>query len=429
MKNFVKYLLTVISGCGIGYSQVSYNNCSQALEICPNEVFTLNNINSNVTFCPDCEDDFVFCFSTDNSIWLNFTTNNSGGDVQIDFSSLVFETNPNQDNELQATIIESVVPCDASTYTQIGSCHSNETANFTLTASGLTANTTYYVVIDGDKNGVGITTAAECTFNLVLSGSGVDRPLPDITVSASDTNICLNEEVVFTANLTDCPDNSSFYWYINGTLKSISPAPSFVSTELQQGDVVTVKTSCFLICNDTIEDSIQNINVFSFDVNAGDDVTINPGETVVLNGSTSATTYYWSPSFLVSNPNSLSPIASPAETILFSLTAIENDCTLHDEVLITVTDNMLVPNTFSPNGDGENDTWLIEGIEEKYSNNFVKIFDRWGQIIFQTSGYSEQKAWDGTIKSGKASEGVYFYSIELKDAENTILKGSLTLIR
>lgn len=429
MRNFVKYLLTVISGYGICFSQESYNNCSQALEICPNKTFTLNNINSNVTFCPDCEDDFVFCFTPDNSIWLKFTTNDIGGDVQIDLTSLVFETNSNQDNELQATIIESIVPCDASTFTQIGSCHSNETSNFTINATGLAAGTTYYVVIDGDKNGVGITQAAECSFNLIISGPGVDRPIPSISMNVNNTDICLNEEVVFTADLTDCPDNSSFYWYVNGILKAVNPNPAFVSTELQQGDVVTVKTSCFTICQDTVEDSSPSFNVFSFDINAGEDVIINPGETVILNGSTTATSYFWSPAFLVSNPNSLSPIVTPTETTLFSLSATENNCTLHDEVLVTVSDIMLVPNTFSPNGDGENDKWVINGLQEKYPNNFVKIFDRWGQIIFQSSGYSEQKAWDGDIKSGKASEGVYFYSIELNDEENTILNGSLSLIR
>ena len=199
-------------------AQEVYNGCNNALEICPNASYSLNNLGATTFACVNCEDDFNFCFSPENTIWCSFTTNATGGAVQIDFTNLVFETNPGQDNELQATIIEAGVPCDASSYIQIGNCMSNEAGNFSLNAPALNPNSTYYLVIDGDNNGAGITSAAECTFDLVLTGAGIDRPASVASITASTLNACLNEAVSFVCNLTDCPDTSNFLWYVNGVL-------------------------------------------------------------------------------------------------------------------------------------------------------------------------------------------------------------------
>jgi gliding motility-associated-like protein len=145
-------------------------------------------------------------------------------------------------------------------------------------------------------------------------------------------------------------------------------------------------------------------------------------------GSTSAPVYSWSPTFYVSNPNSLTPIAFPEETTVFTLSATENGCTLEDYVIITITEELVFPTTFSPNDDQVNDIWEITGVSN-YPNCFVRIFDRWGQEVFQSTGYSEQKAWDGTGKAGKLAEGVYFYIVELRDPDKQEFKGSISLIR
>ena len=125
--------------------------------------------------------------------------------------------------------------------------------------------------------------------------------------------------------------------------------------------------------------------------------------------------------------NDLNPIANPDVTTTFTLTAEENGCVLSDQVTIFISSELVIPNTFSPNNDENNDTWVINGIEA-YPDNSVKIFDRWGQQIFAATAYSQSKAWDGSIKKGKASEGVYFYVIDLRD-DSEVRTGSLTLIR
>jgi gliding motility-associated-like protein len=80
----------------------------------------------------------------------------------------------------------------------------------------------------------------------------------------------------------------------------------------------------------------------------------------------------------------------------------------------------VIPDGFSPNGDGANDKFVIPGIEA-YKNNSVKIFNRWGNIVFETIGYQNQ--WDGTTNKafgllesdGRVPDGTYFYIIDLGD--------------
>ena len=57
------------------WSQEVYDACSTAIELCPNQTYALNNIGAFSSSCANCEDDFNYCFSTDNTIWCSFTTN------------------------------------------------------------------------------------------------------------------------------------------------------------------------------------------------------------------------------------------------------------------------------------------------------------------------------------------------------------------
>ena len=118
----------------------------------------------------------------------------------------------------------------------------------------------------------------------------------------------------------------------------------------------------------------------------------------------------------------------PVETTTYSLTATQNGCTLQDQVTIVVQDSLLIPTTFSPNGDGVNDAFEIKGIEQ-YPNCFLSIYTRWGQEVFQSTGYSKEKFWNGKTKNGEVTEGVFFYVLELRDKKNEQRTGSITVIK
>lgn len=106
-------------------------------------------------------------------------------------------------------------------------------------------------------------------------------------------------------------------------------------------------------------------------------------------------------------------------------------------VLVLINDvPFFIPEAFSPNGDGINDKFEIKGIT-KYKTIEIKLFNRWGNIVFQSSNYGEGPGrggfWDGTAKnglrigSGPVPSGTYFYVLKLNGNEN--INGSIYLDR
>ena len=86
---------------------------------------------------------------------------------------------------------------------------------------------------------------------------------------------------------------------------------------------------------------------------------------------------------------------------------------------------LTIPNTFTPNNDGINDLWDIKGIEN-YPTAVVQIFNRYGQKVFESRGYSQP--FDGRSSGSPLPTGVYYYIINL-NANCSLVSGSLTLVR
>jgi len=103
-------------------------------------------------------------------------------------------------------------------------------------------------------------------------------------------------------------------------------------------------------------------------------------------------------------------------TIFFAGNAVSPDYSftyLTGVLTVTsVTAAVVVPNTFTPNGDGVNDKWTIKYIEN-YPNCTVDIFHRWGSKVFSSVGYGVQ--WDGRSKGTDLPPGTYYYIINLKN--------------
>ncbi|MCE3295429.1 MAG: hypothetical protein K0R65_1143 [Crocinitomicaceae bacterium] len=424
-KHFVNVSLILFLAF-FGRSQEAYNNCAQALEICPGVPVQVNNIDANATVCVPCEDNFSSCIPPNNSIWMKFRTNAAGGAVQVDFTNPVFQINPGQDVRMQATILFAGAPCDGTTYV-IQDCFLNAPGNFSLSAN-LLPLTTYYVAMDGSMNGTGITIPAEFTVDVSLSGPGVEHPAtPSINMDFSG-NYCKNQMATFVAHLDNCPDSAAYEWFINDVLVAVTQDSIFQTAVLNNNDVVSVSNSCYGLCTVHPVYATPPLFVFDFVVDAGPDFKINYGTNVGLVGTTDAEDFYWSPPHSLSNPTILDPVAFPTETTTYYLTGELNGCSKTDAMTVTVGVTLEITNTFTPNEDGSNDTWEIPGLLN-YPNCFVQIFDRWGQQVYNATGYNEKKAWDGTKSGKKLNEGVYYYTIELRDGSDDVLTGYLNLIR
>jgi gliding motility-associated-like protein len=91
------------------------------------------------------------------------------------------------------------------------------------------------------------------------------------------------------------------------------------------------------------------------------------------------------------------------------LLVTENDLGCRDTIFknIKVIDDMQVyiPNSFTPNGDGINDVFLVKGSGLKIENFSIQVVDRWGNIVFTTKDINE--AWDGTVRGAPAMDGTY----------------------
>ena len=84
-----------------------------------------------------------------------------------------------------------------------------------------------------------------------------------------------------------------------------------------------------------------------------------------------------------------------------------------------------IPNTFTPNGDGINDTWVIKDLEY-YPKSTINIFNRWGQKLFTSIGYPIP--WDGNYQGKALSSGTYYYIIDPKNGQ-ALLTGWVAIIR
>ena len=167
--------------------------------------------------------------------------------------------------------------------------------------------------------------------------------------------------------------------------------------------------------------------VYKIDPDAGPTITINEGETVTLNGS-GGQTYFWNPQQSIKYSNTQNPDVYPTTTTTYSLQAIdEHGCSGYDTVTVFVRpyDGLIIYNTFTPNNDGENDTWVIPNIA-KYPDNKLEIYNRYGQLVFKRNSYNNE--WDGTYLGQALPTGTYFYYLDSRSEKGTY-KGTVTIMR
>jgi PKD repeat protein len=129
---------------------------------------------------------------------------------------------------------------------------------------------------------------------------------------------------------------------------------------------------------------------------AGKELVLLEGGQVMLKAAASGdnVTYKWTPSIGLDHDNVLNPIASPVSDVTYKLVVTNaQGCTAASEVTVKVLKYPVVPNAFTPNGDGINDTWDIKYLQT-YPNNTVEVYNRYGERLYSSIGYAVP--WDGT---------------------------------
>ncbi len=160
-------------------------------------------------------------------------------------------------------------------------------------------------------------------------------------------------------------------------------------------------------------------------------INILPGANATLSVS-GGPSYTWSPADHLSCVNCDNPVASPPDNIQYCVSSQLNGCVSTKCIYINVTCEIgydhSVPNAFTPNNDGHNDTFCLQGWTDCITDFTVMIFDRWGEKVFQSNDPSF--CWDGIYKGQLMNAGVFVYVIKAtKIKEQINKKGNITLIR
>ena len=148
--------------------------------------------------------------------------------------------------------------------------------------------------------------------------------------------------------------------------------------------------------------------------------TLGEQTTLIPNFSHSIDSFFWTTTSSLSCSDCLTPVATPLESTTYLLTAFtENGCKVVQSAVVAIEKerNVYFPSGFSPNNDGNNDQYtfyLGSGIEKV---SFFKIFNRWGELMYEIEDYSPQEfmnGWDGKLRNRDMPSGPYVYTCDIK---------------
>ena len=235
-------------------------------------------------------------------------------------------------------------------------------------------------------------------------------------------------------NVAICAGQSTQLHATGGLYYKWTPATGLDHDDIPDPVATPTDTTTYSVnvSNDGCNDDSKSITVAVRKnplASGGSDKRIFEGQSVKLDGKVSGdeiTNVSWSPVTALDDPTSVTPVANPTDDISYTLTVTSANCGISTStVFVRVYKKVTIPNTFSPNGDGINDTWNIDALVT-YPESSAMVFDRYGKLVYKSTGYA--KAWDGTYNGNKLPEGTYYYVIDLKNGTNK-LAGWVYIVR
>ena len=264
---------------------------------------------------------------------------------------------------------------------------------------------------------------------------------PQAILTPQDVTICFGTKATLNASVST---GTSYTWLNSNSLydpnsRNIAGTPYTISAQ-----VAPASSTKYLLsvrnadCPNLLVDTFNVTVIPPIIVNAGHDTSVvenQPLQLTALVSDSTVNAYSWSPATGLNNSAISDPIATLGagiDSINYKVTATNSTgCFGVDYILVRVyksKPDILVPNAFTPNGDGKNDIIrpILLGISKL---NYFRVYNRWGQLLFNTSEFN--KGWDGNINGAAQQSGTYVYMTEGVDyLGNTIFrKGTIVLIR
>jgi gliding motility-associated-like protein len=298
----------------------------------------------------------------------------------------------------------------AYTWSPSSSLNSSDISNPLASPS---ANTRYYVTIY-DENA--------CDYLDSVDVAVI--PLPNLEAQTA-FQICEEESVSLNASGGD-----TYLWQPSTGLSDPRVSNPVASPLVTTDYSVTITES---VCNTslTLPVHVRVVSLPVVSATSSNDLDCSTDQSRLL--ASGAVRYTWAPATSLSNSQVSNPIATPLVTTKYVVTGTnEEGCRNYDSVIVKVTNinkaGYLMPNAFTPNGDGKNDCYGIRywgGI----SNVEFSIFNRWGERVFFTRNPSQ--CWDGTYKGVMQAGNVFVYMVKAVTLCEPLVfrKGTFLLIR
>ena len=247
-----------------------------------------------------------------------------------------------------------------------------------------------------------------------------DFPVANFSVD----NVCFGFEVQ-TINTSEIRSGGMTYeWDFGDGSGSSSKDPRHLYAEPGIYEI-TLTASSNNNCSDVVTRKVEVYPIPK--VSAGTDTTVSQGYSTRLQAE-GGVSYSWFPLDGLSNSSINNPLATPLTTTDYEVTVTDQyGCRNRDTVRVSVIEDfkIVANNVFTPDDNGQNDTWVIQNVET-FGDVHVRVYDRFGGVVFESRAY--QNDWSGTYGNDILPDGTYFYVITFSEAEQKY-HGALTIIR
>ncbi|HTJ13661.1 MAG TPA: T9SS type B sorting domain-containing protein [Dinghuibacter sp.] len=307
-------------------------------------------------------------------------------------------------------------------------------ATFTASGSGTETIPAYAWTVNGAPVGTGqvfsgalaqgdqvqcmMTSSYVCVTTPTAQSNTVSvQTIPDIAASVSAAAlpavVCEGSPVEFTATPANGGAAPVFAWTVDGRPAG-SDAPTFTTAALHGGDVVGVTMTSSLRCTMPASSGAVPLTVYDTPmIRLTADTVIGKGGSALLHPVVTGdyTSFTWEPVAYLGEPNQLQTVASPVYTTTYTLTMVNGPgCASSAPEKVEVFYGFVMPDAFTPNGDGHNDVYRIP---LPLSIERFSIYDRWGKVIFQTN--DSNVGWDGTCQGKLQPIGTYVWMVVYDD--------------
>jgi len=363
-------------------------NLGNDTTLCPDDTLTLGSTIANATYLwQDNSTPPYFDVSQTGDYWITVTVDNCSS---IDSINVTYNPNPevNIGNDTTGCVGESLMLESTIINATYLWQDNSTTPHYNVNQTG-----NYWVKVT-----VGNCSSTD-SINITYT------PVPSVNIG-NDTTLCVGENLMLEPAIL----NATYLWHDNST------TPNY--NVVQAGEYWVTATVNNCSSSDTI-----NVNYNSL-INLGNDTTVCIDDIFILDATTDNSLYLWQDNTTLPTKHITHPgtywvdISSACGVYSDSITVNFKDCSI----------TLYTPNTFTPNNDNLNDVFapIIDGNLFDYT---FKIFNRWGEIIFETN--NPNNSWNGSYNNKVSPIGVYIYLItyKSKDMIETKLRGKVHLIR